>query len=59
MNPHTNHLEAAAATVGTAGSFAACIADADVWIRFLIGIATLAWWLRLWIRDPNIKPPEK
>jgi hypothetical protein len=54
----TNRIEAVGATVGTAGSLAACLADASAVLQCLVGIATLAWWVRLWIRDPNLKPPQ-
>lgn len=55
----TNKVEAAAATASSGASLAACLADANAWLQLAIGVATLAWWLRLWIKNPNIKPPTE
>jgi len=55
----TNKLEAAAASAGTVASMASGIADANQWLQFAITLATFAWWVRLWWKDPNVKPPGK
>ena len=54
----TNKVEAVGATAGTIGSLASCVADANAWLQLAIGVATLAWWLRLWIKNPNLPPPK-
>jgi hypothetical protein len=59
MNSVTNRIEAAGATIGSGAAMASSVADANHWLQFAIGVATLAWWLRLWIKDPNQKPPSK
>ncbi len=55
----TNKLEAAAATASSGASLVVTISDANQWLQLAIGVATFAWWLRLWIRNPNIKPPTE
>ncbi len=55
----TNKLEAAAASAGTVTSLASCVADANQWLQFAITLATFAWWVRLWWKDPNVRPPGK
>lgn len=57
MNP-TNKVEAVGATAGTLTSLSASVADANAWLQLAIGVATFAWWLRLWIRNPNQPPPK-
>ncbi len=54
----TNKVEAVGATAGTVTSLASCVADANAWLQLAIGVATLAWWLRLWIKNPNQPPPK-
>jgi len=55
----TNHMEAVTATSATvAVGAAAWLAQADHLIHTLSGIAMLVWWLRLWLKNPNAKPPE-
>lgn len=53
----TNKVEAIGATAGSAASLASCLAEANAWLQVAIGVATLAWWIRLWIKNPNVKPP--
>lgn len=55
----TNRVEAIGATTGSAVSLATSVADANAWLQLGIGIATLAWWLRLWVKNPNLKPPTE
>lgn len=55
----TNRVEAVGATAGTVASLSSCVADANSWLQLAIGVATLAWWLRLWIKNPNQRPPGK
>ena len=54
----TNHIEAIGATT-TAGAAAAAslLSQAHDWAVTLAAFASLAWWLRIWIRDLNAKPP--
>lgn len=51
------NVEPAAATGGTGLAFAAELANANAWIQFVIGALTVAWWLRIWIKNPNSPPP--
>lgn len=51
---NTNKMEAVAATAATATSL---IADTTAIIQLLIAVATLAWWFRLWWKNPNQPPP--
>jgi len=55
----TNRVEAVGATASTGASLVFGITDANAWLQLAIGVATLAWWLRLWIQNPNIKPPKE
>ena len=57
MTP-TNRLEAVGATAGTVTSLASCLADANAFLQVAIGVATLAWWIRLWLKNPNQGPPK-
>ena len=59
MNSTTNKVEAVAASIGTGASLAACVAEANQWLQFAIAVATFAYWLRLWVKDPNKKPPTR
>ena len=51
----TNRMEALGATAATAGSL---LVDLNGYLQLAIGLSTLAWWLRLWCKNPNIKPPK-
>lgn len=53
----TNRLEGAAATAASVTTLGVAIADVTSVLQLMIGVATLAWWIRLWIRDPSVKPP--
>lgn len=55
----TNRVEAVGATAGTVASLSSSVAEANAWLQLAIGVATLAWWLRLWIKNPNQRPPGK
>lgn len=56
----TNHLEAATATTATVtAGVAAWMAQADHVIHTLTGVFMLIWWLRLWLKKPEIKPPDE
>lgn len=35
------------------------VAQANSWLQFSVGALTLAWWIRLWIKNPNVPPPGK
>jgi hypothetical protein len=55
----TNRVEAVGATASSGASLVFGITDANAWLQLAIGVATLAWWLRLWIRNPKLKPPTE
>jgi hypothetical protein len=55
----TNKIEAVGATAGSVASLSSCVADANAWLQLAIGVATFAWWLRLWLQNPNQPPPGK
>jgi hypothetical protein len=57
MNNHRPILEPVLATGATVTSAATWAAEAHAWIQILVGLATLAWWLRLWVKNPNLPPP--
>ena len=59
MNDQTNHVaEGVAATGATVAAGGVAMVTAEHWLHILVSLATLAWWLRLWLRNPNQKPPE-
>ena len=54
----TNHIEAIGATTASgAAAAASLLSQAHDWAVTLAAFASLAWWLRIWIRDLNQKPP--
>ncbi len=53
-----NKVEAIGATASSAASMASCLAEANAWLQLAVGLATLAWWIRIWIKNPNVKPPN-
>ena len=54
----TNNIpEGVAATAATGAGLGISVATADHWLHVAIGVLTLAWWIRLWVKNPNIKPP--
>ena len=54
----TNHIEAIGATATSGATAAASImSQAHDWAVTLAAFASLAWWLRIWFRDLNAKPP--
>ena len=56
--PQTNHIEAIGATATSGAAAAASImSQAHDWAVTLAAFASLAWWLRIWFRDINAKPP--
>ena len=54
----TNKVEAIGATAAGAVSLSSCLTDANGYLQLAIGVATLAWWVRLWWKNPNVKPPQ-
>jgi len=50
--------EPVAASGTTVLGFGLDVAQANSWLQFAVAALTLAWWIRLWIKNPNIKPPE-
>jgi len=56
--PQTNHIEAIGATATSGAAAAASImSQAHDWAVTVAAFASLAWWMRIWIRDLNAKPP--
>jgi hypothetical protein len=53
-----DHAKAWVATAGSAVSLSSFVADANAWLQLAVGFATLAWWMRLWLKNPKIKPPK-
>lgn len=53
-----NRNEPIGATLATGGSVVAGVADVNTWLQCLVTLATLAWWVRLWLKDPNVPPPK-
>jgi hypothetical protein len=49
-----DRLQPILATLASGGTW---IVDAHEILSLLVTILTLAWWLRLWLKNPNIKPP--
>jgi hypothetical protein len=47
-------MAASVATLATFGTWAANLQSA---LSLAVGFLTLAWWVRLWIKKPGIKPP--
>jgi len=58
MEPTAMKWEPVAASGTTVLGFGLDVAQANSWLQFAVAALTLAWWIRLWIKNPNIKPPE-
>lgn len=54
---HTNQIEPAAATAASVVSAAAWATNVSVAMTIAINALTLAWWIRMWIKNPNVPPP--
>ena len=54
----TNHIESTVATAATATSLGIGLAQIHEWLQVAVAVATLAWWLRIWLKNPNQAPPE-
>lgn len=54
---HTNRIEPAAATVASVASAAAWATNVSVAMTIAINALTLAWWIRMWLKNPNVPPP--
>lgn len=48
-------LAASGMTIATVGSW---VADVQGVMGLAVTVLTLAWWIRLWIRKPDIQPPK-
>lgn len=35
------------------------VAQMNTWLQFAVGALTLAWWVRIWMKNPNCPPPPK
>lgn len=58
MNTNTNHIEAAAATaVGGSVIAADWFNMLDRGLHFALAVCGLCWWVRLWLKNPNVPPP--
>lgn len=51
------NFEPVLATAASGATAATAAASAHDWIQLAVAIATLAWWIRLWIKNPNLPPP--
>lgn len=45
------------ATGATGASVATSLSACHEILGLAVTILTLAWWIRLWLKNPNIKPP--
>lgn len=54
----TNHVETGIATAASAGSISLMLANVHTYLQIAVAVATLAWWVRLWIKNPNQPPPS-
>jgi hypothetical protein len=57
MNDLKRHFEPILASVTSAGT-ALGLDQVNAVLSCLVGLATLAWWLRLWIKNPSLPPPS-
>jgi hypothetical protein len=44
--------------LATAATGATWVVNADAACGLIVTLLTLAWWVRLWIKNPGIKPPN-
>lgn len=52
-------IEAVSATGMTAVSgITTWVQDVDGVLQLIVTVATLAWWARLWIKRPELPPPQ-
>lgn len=49
--------EPVAASVATVGTLATATL-AHEWIQLAVSVLTLVWWIRLWIKKPEVPPPS-
>lgn len=55
---NTQRIEALAATAtGGIAWVLPSVADMDSWLKVVTTVLGLAWWIRLWIKNPNLPPP--
>lgn len=50
--------EPVAASVATVGTLATAATSAHEWIQLAVSVLTLVWWIRLWIKKPEVPPPS-
>jgi len=55
----TRNVEPLIATAATGATAATAVAAVHDWVQLVVAIATLAWWVRLWIKNPNLPPPGR
>lgn len=53
----TNHIEPAAATAASVVSAAAWASNVSLAMTIAVNALTLAWWIRMWLKNPNVPPP--
>lgn len=53
----TNHMEAAGATVASVASAATWSANVSAGLTIAVNVLTLAWWIRVWLKNPHTPPP--
>ena len=54
----TNHVETGLATAASAGSLSLMLSNVHAYLQIAVAVATLAWWVRLWLKNPNQPPPS-
>lgn len=57
METIKKHLEPMLATVTGGVTTTGALDQIDHILSISIGVATLLWWVRLWLKNPNLKPP--
>jgi hypothetical protein len=57
---NTNKVEGLAATAVTSGVVATNSLQAvHDWLQIAVVVLNILWWIRLWIKNPKVKPPEE
>lgn len=54
--PMRERIEASLATFATGTTW---LVDIHEVLSIVVTVLTLAWWVRLWIKNPSIEPPTK
>jgi hypothetical protein len=57
MERMQKHFEPILATLAGGATTTGVLDGIDHMLSIAVAVATLAWWVRLWIKNPNVKPP--